>query len=400
MLSFQQRTEEFSPCSSYGAILRTLVTHADASTEIDAGYAYRSADYRQERPDNPVVAYRERDWEFNTGIIHARRLAEANTLRVGAQYNHWVCPDGKRFFVGRRMDVETVSGVIMDEQQWERLTLDAGLRITRSFYHDYTDTIFDIAGARLASQAVTDEWGDEVLTGTMGARYRLTDTAALYAHAAIGAVDAPPGAVSETAAGLERETRQVFDAGISLEHPKRGRLEAGTFVTLRQDAVLLTSTMTTATGDDTFNTYANNDVRQYGLELEGRSVPLLEVFSLFGNVTVMDSEKRTAGEWAGYREIPNVIAAAGVSAEWDRFDLNLYGKYVGKYENRRFAEDGQYHPLGDFVDLNLTAGVSLGRERATRVYVALENLLDDEYSTVIGFPDYGFQLFCGLQHEL
>jgi hypothetical protein len=28
------------------------------------------------------------------------------------------------------------------------------------------------------------------------------------------------------------------------------------------------------------------------------------------------------------------------------------------------------------------------------------NLFDDKYSTVVGFPDYGFQAFAGMEHRL
>ena len=48
----------------------------------------------------------------------------------------------------------------MDEQQWNRVTMDAGLRLTRSWYRDYTDTSFNILGTKLASREVTDKWGD------------------------------------------------------------------------------------------------------------------------------------------------------------------------------------------------------------------------------------------------
>ena len=398
--SLQRRTEQFSPYTSYGAILRTLVKHdALASTEVDIGYALRSGDYLRQEPGKADVEARERDWEYNAGVLHARNLSDANTLRMGLQYNHWICPDGKRFFVGKSMDVATFSGVVMDEQQWDRLTMDGGLRVSRSWYRDYSDTTFNIAGNRLSSRSIDDEWGDPAVTGTLGARYGMTGSAALYAHAAVGAVDAPPGAVSEGTDSLDRESRQIYDCGVSIENPAMGRISAGLFGAFRRDAVVLTGTSVSEDGE-TFNTHANNDVRQYGLELECRSALLLETFALFGNVTAMDAEISVNGDWAGYCEIPNVIAAAGVNVLARRFDVNLFGKYVSGFENKRFAEDGEYHDLGDFVDLNLTAGVSLGREQATRLYMSLENLLNDDYSTVVGFPDYGFQAYVGVQHSM
>ncbi len=397
--ALQKQTEEFSPYTAHGAILRAMAVHGkNSSTEFDIGYAAREADYKREQPGKPTVENDEDDREYNVGAIHARKLSERNTLRLGLQYNHWNCPEGKRFFVGQRMDVETFSGVIMDEQEWDRLTLDAGLRLTRSYYRDYTDTSYNIVGQRLASQPIQDEWNDPSLTGTLGTKYLLSASLALYAHGAVGSVDAPPGAVAEDQHSLDRETREILDGGIELSHPERGTISLGLFTTLRQNAVLLNNTEITEDGV-TFNTYINSDVRQYGLEVEGRSVQLLDAFTFFGNATIMDSKKKSNDGWSDYREIPDIIAALGMHAVAGRFDANLFAKYVSDYENKRFAEDGKYHDLGGFVDINVTGGVSLGKKQRTRLYTALKNLLNDKYSTVVGYPDYGFQAFAGVQHQ-
>ena len=297
------------------------------------------------------------------------------------------------------MDVETYSAVLVDEHCWDRLTMDGGLRVTRNWYNDYTDVSFNIVGNNLSNQPIENEWDDPALTGTLGAKYQLARPAALYAHAAVGSVDAPPGAAPEDGGSLADETRIILDGGVSMESSALGTLSVGLFAVWREDAILLTTTEITEDGD-TFNAYANNNVRQYGLELEGRSARLLNTFTFFGNATVMESERDEEGDWSDYREIPNLIVAAGVHAAVGRFDANLFGKYVSSYENRRFAQDGEYHSLGDFIDLNLTMGLSLGKERATRLYASLENLLNDEYSTVVGYPDYGFQAFVGLQHKM
>ena len=135
-------------------------------------------------------------------------------------------------------------------------------------------------------------------------------------------------------------------------------------------------------------------------EVEGRTAKLWDCVRLFGSGTVMESERRSNGEWTEYREIPNIIVTGGIYAEVGRVDLNLFGKHVSAFENRRFSQGNLYRDLGDFVDLNLTTGITFGQKRSTRVYVELQNLLDEEYATVVGFPDYGFQVFVGLRHEL
>ena len=402
-LKSQKTTESFDPCTAYGGILRTLVKHDDdSSTEFDLGYAYRGADFNARTPNPALTVYKntqntETDWEYNAGILHAHKLTDDNTLRAGVQYNHWECPDGKRSFVGNRMDIHTLSGVLMDEQQWDRLTVDAGVRVTRNYYNDYTDQNFNIAGVPMTSRQIENEWGVPTVIGTLGAKYQLTKPVALYAHAAAGAVDAPPGAVSLGTNSVQRETRLLLDAGIAIEDRAFGSAKIGGFAVFRQNAILLS---TNQIDGETFNIYENVEVRQYGLESEYQSIQFLNRFKVFGNATLMASEKFVDGEWTNYREIPNIVAAAGVNAVFGRLDVNVFGKYVSKYENRRFAADGKYHDLGDYVNLNVTAGMTFGRERATRVYVALKNVLNDKYSTVVGYPDYGFQAFVGLEYKM
>ncbi len=397
-IALRNRTEEYSPYDSFGFVLRALARHSDrSSTSVDFGYVYRSGDYHRKDPGKPETIDRERDWEYNAGVIQALQLTEDNTLRFGVQYNHWECPDGKRFFVGRRMDVHTLSGVIMDEHQWERLSLDGGLRVTRSWYRDYTESTFNVAGASMAGRAIEDEWGDPSATVTAGAKYRVFDGVALYSHMAAGMVDAPPGAVALESGGIEREGRLILDGGVMLDNSAIGTLSLGAFTTWRKDAILLDPTVVPG---EVWRAYVNRDVRHYGLETEGRSAPFFKYFRLFGNCTVMETEKREDGEWVEYREIPNLIAKLGVNSAFNRLDVNFFGKYIADYENRRFAQDGKYHDLGGFFDLNMTVGYTLGSERPTRLYLSLKNLLNDKYSTVLGYPDYGFQAFAGVQFRM
>ncbi len=397
--SLQNRKEKFSPMTSFGSIFRTLFKHQDrASTEIDVSYVDRRLDYHMEQPGQPDDDHSENDREQNLGVLHARSLTDTNTLRFGLQYHRWICPEGKRFFVGKKMDVDTYSIVVMDEQQWDRVTMDAGLRITRRWYRNYTDTSFNILGTRLTSREVTDKWGDPATTATVGVKYSLTNIASLYGHGAFGLVDPPPGAAAEDGGGMERESRVLLDAGIMLEKPSIGTFSAGLFTTIRREAVLLADTKVTEDGD-TFNTYANDDVNQYGLELDARSALLAERWIVFANAVLMQSERRHDANWSKYDEIPNAIISAGFRFTKGRYDANLFAKYVSPFENLRFAQDNDYHDLGDFVDINLTAGVSFDDERRSRLYISLENLLDDEYSTVVGFPDYGFQAFLGFQYR-
>jgi outer membrane cobalamin receptor len=395
--SLTKRTEQYSPYSVYGGNLRAVFTHGDdASTELTLGYIKRIPEY--EWAEKPVKDGTYPDWEYTAGLTHARNLTENNTLRIGGQWNHWVCPDGKRFYTGFPMDVHTFSGFVVDEQRIGALTLDAGLRYTRTYYDEYTHATFNLVGNNLKAHPVVDEWGDPVLTGTLGARYALNEMTELYAHLALGTVEAPPAAVAENGTQVDRETRVMADLGIKFERPDVGMLKIGGFLTLRDNAILLTDSRELVDGD-MVNIYANRDVRQYGLEIEARSARMWDRVELFAAATFMNSIQDMDGDWHNYKEIPDQIVTAGLYGEFGPVDVNLYGKYVSHYANKRFADDGLYHDLGDFTDLNLTVGYSMGNDKQTRLYVALENLLDDEYSTVVGYPDYGFQATVGFRHQ-
>ncbi len=90
--------------------------------------------------------------------------------------------------------------------------------------------------------------------------------------------------------------------------------------------------------------------------------------------------------------------SVGAYAEIDRLDGTVLAKYVSDFENNRFAGDGEFHPLGDYVNVDVTVGYRFGPEKNTRVYGAVRNALDDEYSTVVGYPDYGVRYYAGVQH--
>jgi outer membrane cobalamin receptor len=174
-------------------------------------------------------------------------------------------------------------------------------------------------------------------------------------------------------------------------------LKVGGFWTIRDNASILIKDVLNADKDN-IDIYTVGDVRQYGLEIEARSSKLWDKVEFFAAATFMNSIRNMDGDWANYMEIPDQIVTAGIYGEFGPLDVNLFGKYVSRFENLRFAQDKQYHDLGDFTDLNLTIGYRFGNEQQTRVYVALENLFDDEYSTVVGYPDYGFQASVGLRH--
>ena len=404
--SLKNRTEAYDPftAASFGG--KIIFEEAPSATlELSGYYTTRSYDYSQtvinpKKPPKTDQQYTENDHEYGVELIQVLRLSDANTLRVGGVYKHWVCPNGKDFYVGSPQDVESFAAVITDEHQFKKLTLDAGLRVMRDYYNQYSGATFNINGISRDFKTVEDKWGNPLLTATFGGAYHLTEAVSLYGHLAGGQRSKDPGALKQDGTDLKNETRLMGDAGVQLEQNDIGSIKLGGFYVLRRDAVTKTSVSATDVNGDTFYFSDNQDVKQYGVELEARSAPLGGIATLFFNATAMQSKIKPAGAgFQEYREIPKLIFSGGVYAQSGPFDFTLVGKYVSSYENNRFAQDKQYHPLGVFYDINASAGYTFGKKQNTRIYIAAQNLLNDEYSTVVGWKDPGLQFRMGLQHE-
>lgn len=405
--SLKNQIEKYDPLKAYSIGGKAVFEESTKATlELSGYYTERSYHYERNVINTNIAPktyqnYLEKDHEYGAQLLQALELTEANTLRFGGVYNHWICPNGKDFYVGAPQDVETVAAVITDEQRIGKLTLDAGLRVMRDYYNQYSGGTFDINGVSRDFATIQNEWGDPLLTGTLGAKYQATDTVSLYSHLAAGQRNAEPGALKKDGTDLKSEMRIMVDAGVQIEDKDKGMVKLGGFYVLRNDAVTKVGSQVTNTiTGDTFYFSDNQDVQQYGLELETRSAPIGGLATLFFNATAMESKIKPVGSsgYEEYREIPNWILSGGLYAQNGPFDFNLFGKYVSAYENYRFAQDGKYHPLGDFFDLGATAGYTFGTKQSTRVYVSAQNLLNDEYSTVVGWDDPGTKVAVGLQH--
>jgi outer membrane cobalamin receptor len=142
----------------------------------------------------------------------------------------------------------------------------------------------------------------------------------------------------------------------------------------------------------------NRDIRQYGLETGLRAPGLWrDQLFFFGSFTWMHSEENVDGHYSKYREIPSLNLTAGVQMEVGIWDASLTLKHVDDYQNFRFAQDGGYHDLGDYLDITLSGGVRIGRDRNIRLYALIDNALDDTYSTVVGWNDPGRRFRVGLE---
>ncbi|MFH1068870.1 MAG: TonB-dependent receptor plug domain-containing protein [Candidatus Glassbacteria bacterium] len=393
----QTTLEKYDPYRASLVTVKTLYTPSDrATTEFVLNLADRDHKFVTETTA-PAVTNSEHDYEWSANLTQAVALSADNVLRFGGLYNHWAAPNGKRFYVGRRTDLETWSAVAVDQHSFGRLTLDAGLRWARTFINEYGAFNIDGTATGFAKVApVRDQWEPSIFTSNLGAAYSLNDRLSLNFNLSRGSIKPRAGELDVNLGTPRTEGRTKLDLGLSARLPGLTNLAMTGFL-VRQSAAIVLSGQTETVGGRELELYLNRDQNQVGLEIEGQSTPIAGRFQLFGNLTAMRSRAETLGTMKKNRELPQFITGAGVYCRAGGLDATLLWKYVSGYESARFAVGNKPQPLGKFHTLGLTAGYTFGRRPEFRVYFEANNIGDDHYSTVVGYPDYGRRFTVGVR---
>jgi len=367
------------------------------SSEMQVFYSYRNPKYNDEVAG---TSSREKDIEWGLNFMQSIAFMSSNTLRIGGLYDHWLAPNGKRFYTGRKCDTETISAVLVDEQRLGPVTLDAGLRWTRTYLNDYA--AFNIQGEGSAFKNVTaiqNTWEPAIVQGSFGASYHSGNGLSINFNSAAGQVRPREGSLDVNFNVPGNESRIKLDLGTVKQLGKTGKLSLATFAVIQKNAIALSGT----TYIDTVlnrvrELYLNRDQNQAGVELEIVFPKLFGFMEPFFNFTFMKSKMDSGTEMVTNKENPEIISSAGIYLDRKGFDLNLFGKYVSYFENSRFApKSAGPQPLGDYFTIDCNGGYTLKGKVPVRFYVRVRNLTDKKYSTVVGYPDSGRSVYLGMR---
>lgn len=375
----------------------------NSSTEFLAYYSKRDPVYIDEdEVTHEISRFPESDWEWGVNLIHSLKLSPRNTLRVGGLYNHWAAPNGKRFYYGKRNDLETISFVVVDEHNLGALSMDAGLRWARTFINEYGGFGIDGSGKGFAKvEPLVNVWQPPVMQGNLGGSYLLPNLYSLNFHATVGEIKPLPGSLDINLNEPKNETRIKLDFGIRKIWNSIGELSLVGFLVNQKDALVL-SGKTYDSPVRYMELYLNRNQNQYGLEIEARFARVWNALEIFFNTTLMNSFAENNGEMIENLELPKVISSGGLYFEKGSVDISLLAKYVSSFENTRFAEPGlPPQPLGNYVTLDAILGWSFyGNIYSTRFYLEIKNITDERYSTVVGYPDFGRTITMGIRQVI
>jgi hypothetical protein len=399
-VKFQNAVTRYDP---YQATLVNLKTYykpnPNTATELLIYYTGRAPDFITNGESSDVVSS-ERDYEFGTNVTQVITLSGNNVLRVGGLYNRWVAPNGKRFYAGRRADLQTVSAVVVDEHSWNRWRLDGGLRWSKTYIGEYG--AFNINGVPqgfASVEPISEQWQPAIWNGSAGLTYYLYLPVSVHLNIAAGHVKPMEGTLTTAFQQPNNELRFKLDLGLQTRIENLGAFTLSGFMVRQNDAIVLSGETVDYNGR-IFELYLNRNQEQFGVEAEARFLPWFNRLEFFVNSTMLLSRFHQDGRMQTNAEYPDFLANAGLYYADSNFDCNLFCKYVSSFESARFAADGRPQPLGNFLALNATAGWSFGGKYRTRIYLEIHNLSDSRYSTVVGYPDFGRRLLLGISQNI
>ena len=352
-------------------------------------------------------------------------LGRSNVLTGGVDFEHesGVFDDG----FSRVSPTRNNLGVyVQDQLAWrERLFVTAGVRVERNT----ADVPADLRAA-LVSLGSTAPAG-HVGFGT-SANPRLAASVLARRHrenAAVGAtrIKATFGTGIKEARlieafspstfflgnpALDPERAISFDAGVSQEFwGRRASLDATYFDNRFRDQIAFVFDPLTfgpvKLSDGTLTNFVNVErATARGVELTGAARPARQL-RLQASYTFLRS-RLTRAENVLNREIGLPLVrrprhAGAVEASWvaDRWDVTFEGSIVGRRRDIDPVTGARFDPAGraiyndGYAKLNLAG--SYGLSRALRAFARVENLLNQDYQEVLGYPAYRLNFSAGLR---
>ena len=398
------RVEKYYPLSTVITYMKAEYKgHNGALTELQTNFTHRDADHSNYNiSQESTTITEEKDWEYGFNILHSQPLSQTNTLRLGALYNHWEAPNGKRYYTGRSCNVHTWSGVIADEHKAGRFLFDAGFRLIGGYIVEWGG--FGIEGSASGFQNVApieDEAAPVEWQSALGATYMASNSLSVHYNFSGGTVAPRKGSLTDDLVAPETEGRVQHDLGLRYKCPRNNEFSISTFYTKRNNSVDYSGNTVTTDNDLVLELYENLDRQSYGIELASKiNIPSLNS-SIFANGMLMKGKKESGSEMVDDNQLPKVILNTGLYYDNSGIDANLFVHYTGPYTNNRFvnpswvAQNGDF-PLGDFVSVDATAGYTFKGRFSKRIFAEVKNILDKKYYTVAGYPDFGRLFMFGI----
>ena len=316
---------------------------------------------------------RQGDYADNYHLWHTSSVGN-NRAKIGLQGTHWNEPNGYASWDGKQKEEDLIGGYIQDEQRfWDgKLALDAGVRVDDKYIEHGTD----------ANQLPSKQWTAPVVGNSVGLAYRIDDIHKATARFGYSYADVDPFLATLNNKALGAEERFKYEVGIEGKyHPAFNPKLTLFYYDIKNYKV---SAGTTGTGADQETVYDSANVMRRGLEFSAAGS--LE-YGFSYNLAYSHTDILTS---TLNQTIPNDVFSMLLSHRRGPLQTNLSLVYVAPYLNNGFTSPASYVQVGDFTRLDANVSYTCKVEKVEgRVTAYVQNMLNEKYQTINGFPDAG-----------
>lgn len=344
-------------------------------TSLSYAHSYLNSQLQQEKWSDPAYhAIEEQRENFDDlRLDHAVTLGD-HTLRAGLEGIWWHTPTGEYFYTGWEKKERTAGIFIQDEWQLGAFSLDAGLRVDKT----WIDIGYEQIGPKKVR--IEDQSYEPVIAVAVGGRWDYTKSSALFIRSRLSTQNAP-----------DVETEE----GSSLPASRRFGLEGGwensSFAFLRprlslyflnvMDAPYVSSQHPDPEDPTSLvNVYDDKSWHEYGAELALAGTLSHLSYQLSYSYNANNDELLD-------NRIPNSTVNGVVSYRQNGYEATLGAYYVDRFETVNKAGTGD---AGGYTNVDLSLGYAFraaGVDNKVQLYA--RNLADDDYESIYGFPSMG-----------
>ncbi|NVN92119.1 MAG: TonB-dependent receptor [Desulfuromonadales bacterium] len=327
-------------------------------------------------PDKIKYTYTgQSDYADNYHVWHTSTIAN-NTAKIGFQAIKWHEPTGYASWDGKEKEELVLGGYIQDEQRFfgDKLAVDAGVRVDDKYIKHGTD----VNGVARSPQ---NQWAAPSIGASVGGAWKIDGIHKLSARVGYSYADVDPFLTPVKNVTLEAEERYKFEVGLEGNYHPAFNPKLTLFCYDINNYKLST---TQGTGTKQVTLYNQANVTRKGIEVSS-SGNLPYGFSYNLNYSHYEFNENTVSITS-----PHDILSLLLSHRYGPFQTNLTLRYVAPYLNNGFTTPVRYVEVGDFTRLDMNASYDYHISRFQgRVVAYVQNMLNDKYQTINGFPDQG-----------
>jgi outer membrane cobalamin receptor len=345
-------------------------------------------------PDKITYTYLgQSDYSDNAHLWHTATMGD-NTAKIGMQALFWHEPTGFAAWDGKERQEYVIGGYLQDEQKLlgGRLTLDAGLRVDDKFIKKGVDKYNPNQNT---TALISNTWTAPVIATSLGAACKLDQVHTATGRVGYSYAETDTFITTLNNKKLGAEERYKYELGMEGRyHPGFNPKLTLYFYDIKN---YKNAVSTSGSGVNVVNVYEAANINRYGFEL-GSNGSLPYGFGYDAKYSYTETNNGLTNS-----TMPRNMVSMLLSHRYGPLSSNFTLRYVGPFKNNSFTAATAPYPykdVGDYtrLDANITYDYSLDKYRG-RIMAYVQNMLNDKYQTIYGFPDqgttFGFRLEAG-----